>query len=73
MMCLAHTKQASSRDASFSQLALFSVCLAAAPGSWSMSCLTSIPRQKGKAVITNEPLLMKPSLTMRSDQCVAPS
>lgn len=47
--------------------------LETAPGSWSVSCLTSIPRQKGKAVITNKLLLVKLSLTMRSDQCVAPS
>ena len=73
MTSLAHAKQASSRDASFSQPGLFSIRLATAPGSWSVSCLTSIPRQKGKAVITNEPLLMKRSLTMRLDQCVAPS
>lgn len=67
-----HTKQASSRDASFSQPVLFSIGLATAPGFWSVSCLTSRPRQKGKAVITNELLLMKLSLTMQLDQCVAP-
>lgn len=35
----------------------FSVRLATAPGSWSVSCLTSILHQKGKAVITNKLLL----------------
>lgn len=52
---------------------LFSIRLATAPGSWSVSCLTSIPRQKGKAVITNKLLLVKRSLTMQSDECVTPS
>lgn len=52
---------------------LFSTRLATAPGSWSMSCLTSIARQKGKAVITNKLLPVKLCLTMQSDQCVAPS
>lgn len=52
---------------------LFSTRLATASGSWSVSCLSSVARQKGKAVITNKLLLVKLSLTMQSDQCVAPS
>lgn len=69
MTSFAHTKQASSGDASFSQPGLF-VSLS---GNRSLSCQTNIPCQRSKAVITNEMLLMKLSLTMWPDQCVAQS
>lgn len=69
MTSFAHAKQASSGDASFSQPGLF-VSLS---GNRSVSCQTSIPRQRSKAVITNEILPMKLNLTMWSDQCVAQS